>query len=105
MGFPDGSVDKEASCKARDTGDVSLIPESGRSPGGKKWQPTPVFLPGKFHGQRSLEGYTPGRHKESDTTEHMAYTDTDTYVYIYIHTYIHSFLYSFPLWFIPGDLI
>ena len=34
MGFPDGSVDKEASCNARDTGDVSLIPESGRSPEG-----------------------------------------------------------------------
>ena len=39
MGFPDGSVDKEASCNARDTGDVSLIPESGRSPGGEKGNP------------------------------------------------------------------
>ena len=39
MGFPDGSVDKEASCNARDTGDVSLIPESGRSPEGEKGNP------------------------------------------------------------------
>ena len=31
----------------------------------KKWQPTPVFLPGKCHGQRSLEGYSPRGHKES----------------------------------------
>ena len=35
----------------------------------KKWQPTPVFLPGESHGQRSLVGYSPWGHKESDTTE------------------------------------
>ena len=35
----------------------------------RKWQPTPVFLPGEFHGQRSLAGYSPWGHKESDTTE------------------------------------
>ena len=35
----------------------------------RKWQPTPVFLPGKSHGQRSLEGYSPWGHKESDRTE------------------------------------
>ena len=33
-------------------------------------QPTPVFLPGQAHGQRSLTGYSPWVHKESDTTEH-----------------------------------
>ena len=35
----------------------------------RKWQPTPVFLPGKSHGQRSLAGYSPRGHKELDTTE------------------------------------
>ena len=35
----------------------------------RKWQPTPVFLPGKPHGWRSLVGYCPWSHKESDTTE------------------------------------
>ena len=35
----------------------------------RKWQPTPVFLPGKSHGQRSLAGYSPWGRKESDTTE------------------------------------
>jgi len=35
----------------------------------RKWQPTPVFLPGKFHGQRSLAGYSLWG-QESDTTEH-----------------------------------
>ena len=34
-----------------------------------EWQPTPVFLPGEFHGQRSLAGYSPWGHKESDMTE------------------------------------
>ena len=34
-----------------------------------KWHPTPVFLPGESHEQRSLMGYSPQGHKESDTTE------------------------------------
>ena len=49
---------------ARDVRDVSSIPGLGRSLGEgnawrRKWQPTPVFLPGKSHGQRSLAGYSP----------------------------------------------
>ena len=39
--------------------------------GRRKWQPTPVFLPVKFHGQRSLVGYSPWGHKESDLTERL----------------------------------
>ena len=35
----------------------------------RAWQPTPVFLPGESHGQRSLASYKPWGHKESDTTE------------------------------------
>ena len=38
--------------------------------GRRKWQPTPVFLPGKSHGQRSLVNYSSCVRKESDTTEH-----------------------------------
>ena len=38
----------------------------------RKWQPTPVFLPGEFHGQRNLAGYSPGGHKESDTTKWLS---------------------------------
>ena len=37
----------------------------------RKWQPTPVFLPGKSYGQRSLAGYHPWGHEESDITEHI----------------------------------
>ena len=36
----------------------------------RKWKPTPVFLPGKFHGQKSLMGYSQWVCKESDITEH-----------------------------------
>ena len=54
-GFPGGSDGKESACNA---GDPGLIPGSGRSPGKKEWQPTPVFLPGEFHGQ-SLVGDSP----------------------------------------------
>ena len=42
----------------------------GTFPWRRKWLPTPVFLPGKSHGQRSLVGYSPWGCKESDTTEH-----------------------------------
>ena len=37
-----------------------------KTPWRRKWQPTPVFLPGKSHGQRSLEGYSAWGHKELD---------------------------------------
>ena len=40
----------------------------------RQWQPTPVLLPGESHGQRSLVGYSPWGHKESDTTERLHFT-------------------------------
>jgi len=39
-----------------------------KTPWRRKWQPTPVFLPGKSHGWRSQAGCRPWGHKESDTT-------------------------------------
>ena len=39
----------------------------------REWQPTPVFLPGESHGQRSLSGYSPWGCKESDTTEQLTF--------------------------------
>ena len=44
-------------------------PWIGKNPWKRKWQPTPVFLPGKPHGQRSLVGYSPWSSRDSDTTE------------------------------------
>ena len=58
---------KEPACNSGDAGDMGLIPGSGRSPGGG--HSSPVFLPGESHGQRSLAGYSPWGHKESDMTE------------------------------------
>ena len=46
----------------------------GREDPLEKWQPTPVFLPREFHGQRSLLGYNPRGHKELDTTERLTHT-------------------------------
>ena len=76
---------------------MGLIPGSGRSPGEGQWQPTPVFLPGESHGQKSLMGYSPWDHKESDTTEvtehnKLIYTDItgNPGVYQTALTSIHS---------------
>ena len=49
---------------------LGFYPWVRRIPWSKKWQPALVFLPGKFHRQRSLVGYRPWGHKELDTTEH-----------------------------------
>ena len=45
-------------------------PWIGKIPWSRKWQPAPGFLPGKFHGQRSLVGYSPWDRRESDVIEH-----------------------------------
>jgi len=64
---------------ASNAGDPGPIPASipgfdpwvGKIPWRRKWQPTPVFVPGESHGQRSLVGYSPRGRKESDTTERL----------------------------------
>ena len=55
MVFRDGSDHRESACNA---GDLGLIPGSGRSLWRRKWQATPVFLPGESHGQKSQVGYS-----------------------------------------------
>ena len=54
------------------TGDMGLISGSGGFPWSRKWQSTPVFLPGKFHGQRNLAGYGPRSHKVPGKTEQLS---------------------------------
>jgi len=51
VGVPGGFDNKESACNL---GFQRPIPGSGRSPGRRAWQPTPIFLPGEIHGQRSL---------------------------------------------------
>ena len=54
-------------------GDLGSSPELGRFPWRRKWQSTPVLLPGKSHRQRSLVGYSLWGRKESDMTELSLY--------------------------------
>ena len=55
-------------------GDLGSIPGSGRSPWRREWLPTPVFLPGESHGQRSLEGCSPCGQKAVDMTKRLTCT-------------------------------
>ena len=66
MGFPGGSGGKESACNA---GDLGSIPGLGRSPGGGHGNPLQYSCLESPHGQRSLAGYSPWDHAESDTTE------------------------------------
>ena len=69
LDFPDGSSGKEPVCKCRRLKKCGFHPWVWKIPWRRKYPPTPVFLPGKSHGQKSLAGYRPWGHKESDTTE------------------------------------
>ena len=59
---------------------VRMIPWKG------KWQPTPVFLPGTSHGQRSLAGYSPWGHKESDMTDRLTHTHAKLLTQSLVHS-------------------
>ena len=86
VGFPSGSHGR-ACLQCRRPGFNSWV---GKIPWRRKWQPTPVFLPGKSHGPQSLVGYHPWGRKESDTTERLHFhfhTYNSDYIHI-IYTYI-----------------
>ena len=57
VGLPLWLSGNESACQCRRGG---FDPWIGKIPLRRKWQPTPVFLPGKSHGQRSLAGYSQG---------------------------------------------
>ena len=56
--------------------ETQFDPWVGKIPWRRKWQPTPVSLPGEFHGQRSLVGSSPWSFKESGMTEGLTYTNS-----------------------------
>ena len=74
LGFPRWLSGKESACQYRSHRRCRFIPWVGKIPWRRKWQPTPVFLPGQSHGQRNLASYSPQGRKESDMTEHSART-------------------------------
>ena len=79
-GLPRWRSDKESACQCKRCKRLRLNPWVG------KWQPTAVFLLGKFHGQRSPADYSPWGCKESDTTEHA-----------HTHNWPFGNYWSFPL--------
>ena len=64
-------VVKNLPASTGDSRDVDSIPGLQRFPWNRKWQPTPIFLLGESHGQRSPAGYSLWVCKESDTSEHI----------------------------------
>ena len=76
--FPGGSDGKAS---VYNEGDPGSIPWVGKIPWRRKWQSTPVLLPGISHGQSSLVGYCPWGRKESDTTEQLHFHFLATYTF------------------------
>ena len=68
-----GASGVEPTCQCRRQKRCGFDPWSGKIVWRRKWQPTPVFLPGKFHGQRSLAGYRPWGRTESDRAEQQGW--------------------------------
>ena len=62
-------IPKKDNAKESSTYCTIVLISHGKIPWRRKWQSTPVFLPGESHGWRSLVGYSPRDHKESDMTE------------------------------------
>ena len=79
-GFPGGTSGKEPTANAGDLREAGLIPGLGRFPWRRAQQPTPVYLPGESHGQRSLVVYSPWSHKESDNNWATKYARTQRIV-------------------------
>ena len=67
--LPSGTSGKEPACQCRRHKRRGFDPWVRKIPWRKAWQPTPVFLPGKSHGQRKPVSYRPQGCKESNMTE------------------------------------
>ena len=68
---------------------------------GRKWQPTPIVLPGEFHGQRNLAGYSPWGRKESDMPQQLPLTHSCNFTF-FVNLFLkgsklgkYSFYFSF----------
>ena len=88
---------KNRPASAGDTGDVGLIPGSGRSPGGG--HANPLQYP---HGQRILVGCSPWGHKESDRTEATEHMCAHTYTYTHTDRHTHTHTANMNLIFLPN---
>ena len=90
---------KESACQGRRRKRRGFNPWVGKIPWSRKWQPTPGFLPGESHGQRSLAGYSPGSCKEVDTAEHTRLRSFKPLVIVFFSAdgsfLIHDFVFVF----------
>ena len=78
-GLPRWSSGKETACQCKRLRRRGFSAQAGKILWNRKWQPTPVFLPGESHGQRSLLGYSPWGCKQLDMTKHThSHTHTHT---------------------------
>ena len=88
--------DEESACRCRRHRRSGFTHQVKKSPFRRKWQPTPVLLPGKFHGQRSLTGYSPLDRKR---IRHDWVTEHESAVYLPIFFLFHyRFIAVLKLW-------
>ena len=80
---------KESTCQRRRCKRCGFDPWVRKIPWSRKWQPTLIFLPGKFYGQRSLVGYSPWGRKESDTAA-KSQTQLSAHSHTHTHTHTHT---------------
>ena len=95
------SSGKESACPCRRGKRHGFNPWVKKILWSRKWKPIPVFLPGKFHGQRSMKGYSPWGHKELDITEHTLRDEGSISLLIMLQPHWSIFIYwmhqvSFP---------
>ena len=90
--FPGDASGKKPSCHCRRHKRLGFTPWVRKSPWRREWQPVPVILTGKSHGQRSLASYSPWSHKESDTTEATSHACiNNTHIFMHSNKHIVSY--------------
>ena len=102
MGFPGGAGGKGSARQCRRHRKPGFHPWVGKIPWSRKWHPTPVFLPGKAHGQRSLAGCSPRggrvRYDQAHMQRPKRHMCVCMCVYIYICIkHLHPFIHLWPL--------
>ena len=99
MGFPGGPGGKKSACQCRRGKRCRLDSQVGKILWSRKWHVCPVFLPGKFRGQRSLVGYSSWGRKETDMTEQpsTAHRQIDLNSLFPKHSYKAFISFSFPI--------
>ena len=102
LGCPAGAGGKESTCQYMRHRRHRFYPWVGKIPWKKTWQPTPVFLPGESHGQRSLVGYSA---KGAKSRIQLKWLSPPTYIFMHTHTYTNGILPSnIKEWNNPYDL-